>query len=244
MIDSAHSATLAEWLEDAWLQRYLDRELNDAESAWFEAYMLDKPRLIAAIDTDNALRDGIHAWHAQQLGDAAQTSSDAITTPPAPASVEIASSELKRNSKPLPFAGAYRFLPMAAAICVGALLGAAAARWLIPATAVLPVINSPNRIVFDTMRGSAAEPVVERPQDVGAALLIDVAVPLQATDVVAYFSDQSSLSLPISADGFVLLSGPRADLLAASPVRIAWNVDGVAQQRQIDIRAALRNLPL
>ncbi len=73
MISDSHGDTLATWLEDAWLERYLDRELTDAETAWFEAYMLDKPRLIAAIDSDTSLRDGLHAWHAKQSAGALQS---------------------------------------------------------------------------------------------------------------------------------------------------------------------------
>ncbi|MEO7917512.1 MAG: hypothetical protein ABIR16_07690, partial [Dokdonella sp.] len=54
------------WLEDAWLHRYLDGDLTEPELIWFETYALDKPRLIAEIENDTALRDGMHAWYAEQ----------------------------------------------------------------------------------------------------------------------------------------------------------------------------------
>jgi hypothetical protein len=49
------------WLENAWLQRYLERELSDEEATWFEAYVLDKPTLVDAIEADNDLRDALAA---------------------------------------------------------------------------------------------------------------------------------------------------------------------------------------
>lgn len=52
---------MAQWLESAWLARYLDRQLSAEESGWFEAYVLDKPDLLASIDADNRLRDAVAA---------------------------------------------------------------------------------------------------------------------------------------------------------------------------------------
>lgn len=50
------SSRMAAWLESAWLARYLERGLDPAENDWFEAYLLDKPALLAAVDADNTLR--------------------------------------------------------------------------------------------------------------------------------------------------------------------------------------------
>ncbi len=50
---------MAAWLESAWLARYLDRQLEGEELAWFEAYLLDKPELLEAVEVDNALRDAV-----------------------------------------------------------------------------------------------------------------------------------------------------------------------------------------
>ena len=41
------------WLEQAWLARYLDRQLSSEESTWFEAYVLDKPELLGTIEADS-----------------------------------------------------------------------------------------------------------------------------------------------------------------------------------------------
>ncbi len=238
-MDDSHENPLATWLEDAWLERYLDRGLTEAETAWFEAYMLDKPRLIAAIDTDTALRDGLHAWHAQQRPGALE--GDPIADAGAPVatiadrSAQSATSGQRSTSRMAWF----RPLSMAAAIALAALLGASAARWMVPVDGGGPAIASPNRIVFDTLRGSANAPLVDRPGDTSAPLLIDIAVPMQATAVVAHFSDQSSVPLPVSADGFVSLTGPRDEMLARSPIRIAWMLDGQPQERHVDVREAL-----
>ncbi len=133
----------------------------------------------------------------------------------------------------------FRPLSMVAAVVMAAVLGASAVRWMAPTESSAPAISSPNRIVFDTLRGRASAPLVDRTGDTSAPLLIDIAVPIQATAVVAHFFDQSSLALPVSVDGFVSLTGPREVILAKSPIRIAWMLDGEAQERQVDIRAAL-----
>lgn len=46
---------LSPWLEDAWLERYLNRETTADESAWFEAYMLEHPHVADALETDAAI---------------------------------------------------------------------------------------------------------------------------------------------------------------------------------------------
>ncbi len=128
---------------------------------------------------------------------------------------------------------------MAVAIVVAALIGAWAARWMVPVDNAEAVIASPNRIVFDTLRGNVSAPLVHRKEDTSSPLLIDIVVPMRATNVIVYFSDQSSLPLPVSADGFVSLTGPRDAMLARSPIRIEWMLDGGAQERRVDIGAAI-----
>jgi anti-sigma factor RsiW len=53
----AVSVRIVAWMETAWLVRYLDRELSDDEAVAFEAYVLDKPELLAQIEADTNLRD-------------------------------------------------------------------------------------------------------------------------------------------------------------------------------------------
>lgn len=49
--------SMPSWMEEAWMQRYLDRDLTQEESNWFEAYCLDREHLMAAIEVDTQLRD-------------------------------------------------------------------------------------------------------------------------------------------------------------------------------------------
>ena len=61
MTDVAPGTRMAEWLEQAWLERYLARQLGPEESDWFEAYMLDKAELLDQVEDDTALREAIRA---------------------------------------------------------------------------------------------------------------------------------------------------------------------------------------
>ncbi len=51
--------TMPNWLERAWMDRYLDRELTDEERNWFEAYLLDRPQLIEELEADEAVREAL-----------------------------------------------------------------------------------------------------------------------------------------------------------------------------------------
>jgi hypothetical protein len=53
--------TMPNWLERAWMDRYLDRELDNSERDWFEAYMLDRPQLIEELEADEAVRAAVPA---------------------------------------------------------------------------------------------------------------------------------------------------------------------------------------
>ena len=229
-MDDLPENVISSWLEDAWLERYLDRELTAEETAWFEAYMLDKPRLVAAIGADTALRDGLHAWHAQERPDTGEM---------AGADARSATQTVTPDQRPATQARGFPTLSMVAAILIAAALGASAVRWMATRETSAPAIVSPNRIVFDSLRGSASATVVDRRRDSSAPLLIDIAVPTHATAVVAHFSDRSSLALRVAANGFVSLTGPLEALLAKSPIRIAWMLDGESQERQVDIGAAI-----
>jgi hypothetical protein len=47
---------MAAWLEQAWMERYLNRELSESESDWFEAYLLERPELLGELRADNLAR--------------------------------------------------------------------------------------------------------------------------------------------------------------------------------------------
>ena len=49
------------WLEQVWLDSYLDRQLAGEEAQWFEAYAVERPELLVTIETDTRLRDALAA---------------------------------------------------------------------------------------------------------------------------------------------------------------------------------------
>jgi hypothetical protein len=49
------------WLEQVWLDSYLDRQLAGEEAQWFEAYAVERPELLVTIEADTRLRDALVA---------------------------------------------------------------------------------------------------------------------------------------------------------------------------------------
>lgn len=235
MIDPQRNTPLPDWLEQAWLQRYLDRELSPPEIEWFETYAIDKPALIDAIEADNTLRDALHAWYAQEQRAAA-------TRPPASIGQAPATPTTTRHRRMSP--RWLRPLAAAASLAVAAVFGAGASRWLASddgMTAAIPAVSSPRRVVFDSLRGTNGDAPQVEPARVGAdPLLIDIAVPAQAEAVAAHFADGTVLPLVVSDDGFVSLVGRPEQLQRLTPIRLSYTVNGVASERPLDISSALK----
>ncbi len=203
------------WLEQAWLQRYLDRKLEDDEVEWFEVYALDKPELIASIEADNDLRDGM------SIAQPARTSSNVTpirrTAPASP-----------RTNSPLAWV---------ASAVVGIGLG-----WIMatqvapPAPGVGPdIIASPTRIVFDTMRGIEDAPQIYPGSADSLYLLIEVGVPADAKDVQLVGLDGQPLPLTVSSDGFVSFLLPRAKDDTPMELAINFNSGGEELSRELSI---------
>jgi hypothetical protein len=183
------SNPMARWLEDVWLSRYLDRELNDDEHAWFETYMLDKPHILERVDADTRLGDSLA--RASELPSAAK-----VSTPPHQSGTTL-------RGKPRGPA-----LAVAASLLLGLGIGV-----VIPGLRNdnTTVVASPPRIVFDTMRGESSETVEEG--DVNSSLLIvEMAVPLEAViaqSTAVIEGRQVQLPIPkVSAEGFVTFVVP------------------------------------
>src|SRR5512144_1617402 len=75
------TARMTPWLEQAWMERYLERQLADDELEWFEAYLLDKPHLLDRWSTDLALRDGVDLLNRQGKTAEASAGSSALDSP-------------------------------------------------------------------------------------------------------------------------------------------------------------------
>lgn len=155
MTDTETPKRLADWLEQAWLARYLDRQLSEAEEEWFEAYVLDKPQLVAALDADSDLRDGMVLVVARTGSARAVDAKPSDAAPPGVQSSEpdsvVPLSPSRRSTRPPWLAWA-----MAASVSLGVgwLLGQAG-RESMP-----DVMGSPTRIFYDVTRSESAEPIV------------------------------------------------------------------------------------
>lgn len=165
---------LSAWLEQAWLDRYLERRLDADEAAWFEGYALDKAHLLRAIELDTDLRDGM-----------------AAAVPVAAASDGAERATAQR--RPLP-----RWVALAATLAIGLGLG-----WIgtgLREGGIGTGIASPPHIVFDTLRGESQ--AVRASGGSGDVVLVDIAVPAAATEVTLRLASQTPLALRVGPDGF------------------------------------------
>ena len=197
---SGAPARMAAWLESAWLARYLERQLDGEELAWFEAYLLDKPELLGMVEADNALRDGLAA----DVG---------ILTLQARA---IAHS---------PYENPGWLVRLSA---VGVLFVAFGIGWLamsLRRNELSPaIVANPTRIVFDTMRGEQTEQHVDHAEGSSPYVLVEIAVPPGAEEISMSLADEPLMPLKASSDGFAsflirrsaMQSGPRLQIFYRS----------------------------
>jgi hypothetical protein len=185
------SGPMARWLEDVWLTRYLDRELEGDEHDWFEAYMLDKPHLLEQVDADTRLRDGLQKEAATKH---IQTDSALKKS-----AAEIAST---RGSKSV-------WLGLVASLGIGFAVGQ-----FLPLQAPddMEVLASPKRVVFDSFRGEGTTTFTEPGADNSPYLIVEMALPVTSTVLAAdAYVDGKHINLPtpkLSAEGFVTFLVP------------------------------------
>ena len=210
---------MSPWLERVWLERYLERELSPEESHWFEAYMLDKPELLDAVEADTDLRDGL-----------ARSDSTADVAPGAVVASGTDAMAARSGAISPPTRFSTVLMPMAAMLVVGIGLGLLFQRLPDVQDKAGGVIASPTRVVYDTMRGEALEPRVEPGSPGTDAMLIEVGMPPTATDITVRIGDGPELPLVLSPDGFVsfVVSAP-----SAPDANLHYVVDGVSAQRTI-----------
>lgn len=185
------SDSMARWLEDVWLGRYLDRELTDDEAAWFEAYMLDKPRILEQVDVDTRMREGLR----REISGLKSNDSRALspTTPGA----------LSQRS------GKSSWFGLVASLAMGVFVGL-----VLPRSGYQDqeVIAAPKRVVFDSFRGEGAQTIMEAGAVDSPLLIVEMALPPMAGVRVARATvDGEHIELPIpqiSAEGFVTFLVP------------------------------------
>lgn len=231
------------WLEQAWLARYLDRQLSSEESTWFEAYVLDKPELLATIEADTRLRDVLAA-------DATARHGDRLILPESPATAATgqdqaaaANDEQPTGDAPVDASsppGARRgaapaiWLATAASLLLGFGIGGIGTRALAPGSSAPEIVASPTRIIYDTMRGEAAPPRVEHAGSKSPYVLIEVAVPPGAEDIVLKIGTAPERTLTASPDGFVSFLLSRTELRTAREAQIAYRSGTSARTQKID----------
>ncbi len=217
----SNNNSLSVWLEHAWLQRYLERKLSEPEAEWFEMYILDKPHLLAQIEVDNDLRDGLALA-------AAATSERGVASP-------FRTGDGHRLSRK------QRWPAMAWAASVVAAwgLGLMLAGPLSIGVGGHPaqVIASPQRVVFDTLRGVDSPPLVYPGVAESSHILVEVGLPPDAKQVTLHLAGQASLALRVSPDGFASFLLPHAKLGDLPAPRIEYRRGGTTTSRTLDIPA-------
>ena len=200
---------MAGWLESAWLARYLERQLDGEELAWFEAYLLDKPELVAMVEADNHLREAL-ALPREHI-------TQALAFAEVPKAIELR--HLRAPRTPARFA-------MAASLALGIALGSLGLFVSLPRGESHNVIIDPTHIVFDTMRGGESAPRLERNWSDSPYVLVDVAVPPGAEHIELRMGHAKAAALSASADGFVTFLMQRSLLKDEQDIAIDYVLTG------------------
>lgn len=198
---------MAGWLEQAWLERYLARALDDDETEWFDMYVLDKPSLLAAIDADSDLRDGLH------MADSSN--------------VRVAALPVARRRRSGPA------LAWAASALLGVGVGWIAASQISPDMPVPALVASPTRIVYDTLRGVDDAPTVYPGATDSAWVLVEIGVPVDAEAVQLHASGEPLRELVVSAEGFASFLAPRQWLDDSGEISVTYRAGGQENVRRI-----------
>jgi hypothetical protein len=218
---TAAQQTLPGWLEQAWLDRYLDRGLTQEELEWFEVYVLDKAHLLQCIEADSDLRDGLAAVEAERVasldrGGAARSSS--ITRRKAPSRGSI-------------------WLARAAAVLLSVMGGwwGASMLGVSSGPGATEVVTDPMRIVFDTQRGVADEPLVFNAGSGSAWVVVEVSVPFDASDVQLIVDGEPPRKLTVTSEGFASFLWPRVRQEAS--LQVNYRLGSQRAARMIEVPA-------
>jgi hypothetical protein len=213
---------LASWLEAAWLQRYLERRLDAEETAWFEAYVMDKPVLLERLERDTDLRDGLASASRDAGMEAAAQPTDTDETD---AEEDMLPQRTRRRRS-----RAIEAFALAASLLVGVGVGWFSRRPPLPDDAIA-LIASPTRIVFDAERGAPSAPRIDHAGSQSPWVLVEIAVPPGARQVSVQVENSGQLQLPPSAEGFVTFLARRDARKAGRVVKLAYVLDGSPQTR-------------
>ena len=220
---------MAPWLEQAWIERYLGRELADDERAWFETYLLDKPHLLDRWATELDLRDGIEL--AERQADAARAAPvGVVATLPTPMT--------RGHARP-----SRRFLSRAPALAASIAIAFGTgflAKGLFRVERADTVIADPTRIVVDVSRGGASAPNVDNAASASEYVLIDALVPADASYVAVRGAGLPDHVLSVSNDGVATLLMRRSELARIGPLTLVVKAGGREFETTLATDAALK----
>jgi len=233
---------MADWLEQAWLERYLARQLGAEERDWFEAYLLDKPELVGLIEVDSDLKDALSVQ-------AATTALPALTEPIArPAAqapdleprsgsgnTSVVSLKVPTSPRAARQPSSPRWFALAATVTLAIGTGWFASTLFRSRETNLGLVANPTRIVYDTMRGESTPPQVQHEASGSDVLLIEVGVPATAEHVLLEIKGRPSAPLAVSADGFVSFLLTRSTASKNQSARIRYQIDGREVVRNLDL---------
>lgn len=211
---SAAGMPMSPWLEEAWLRRYLDRELTADETEWFEVYAIDKPALLERMDADSDLRDGL----------AAQAAAPAAS--PRPARVAALPA-----SRPRMNAWFARAAGLVVALGAGWFAATLSSR---DAASGMDVDIDPARIVFDTQRGAEDEPMAFNARSGSRYVLVEVGVPTDASDAELLLPGRPARALAVTSEGFLTFLLPRVQTPGAQVV-VRYRTGGRLVTRTLDL---------
>jgi hypothetical protein len=155
---------LPEWLELAWLERYLLRQLDGPEQTWFETYVLQWPELADTLEADAALRSALASLPLSAFESASKADETTV------ASVVQPHLQTRRRWS--------RRLQPLVMVAAGFMLAALAAPLLVQETPL--VIGDPTRVVYDIVRGEPAAPHVQTGDARSPYLIVEIALPPEA----------------------------------------------------------------
>jgi hypothetical protein len=219
------------WLEQAWMERYLDRQLSGDELEWFEAYLLDKPHLLDRWSTDLALRDGVDLL--SRRGGADEASPTPAESPAAPS--PFASSPAPHDRVMTPRRRQSHLAALAASILVafgsGYLLSGN-----IRSGREDALIADPTRYVIDVSRGDGGPgQAVENAASKSEFVLLDALVPPDADYVAVRGAGMPERRLTVSKDGVVTLLLRRSEIGRVGPLTLVIKTGGREFERPLPL---------
>ncbi len=222
------SVRIVAWMENAWLGRYLDRELADDEVAAFEAYVLDKPELLALIEADTHLRDALNDaalnTPGEVMGKHAASDAQAHVTDAQQAPPSMLSAHGMRPA----------WLSIAASLLLGLGVGWIGARGWSPEHSQALIAN-PTRIIYDTLRGEASLPRIEHADSKSDYVLVEIAVPPEARQIILNIETTAEQTFTESPDGFISALINKHALTRAPSIFLRYQLKGITQQRTLSL---------